>query len=82
MEINTKSEDEFIIYEDVDQGILVALKKAEQLLVKKYWKSKGTGDESMTVNGFVLVHDEEQESLKIDFSSKHIFQISSLSKFK
>jgi hypothetical protein len=81
MEINQKSESAFYIYEESELGILVAIHKTDQSIIKKYWKSKGEKDASASISGHPFIQDEEQGSLKIDFSQEQQFLISNLSKF-
>lgn len=73
---------EFLIYEESEIGILVAIRKTDQTILKKYWKTKGEKDSAALISGYPLVHDEEQDSLKIDFSNEQEYTISNLIKFK
>jgi hypothetical protein len=82
MEILRKEEDEFLVYEDLELGILVAIKKDDQIQLKNYWKKKEAAtDPDKTVSGFPFVHSDEQESLKIDFSTSENYLIRNLKKF-
>ena len=72
-----------LVYEHAELAVLVAVEKAEQVKIKKFWKQyKGKQDlPSDSVVGFPFVHDEEQESLKIDFDSPGNYEIKHLKKF-
>lgn len=81
MDINKKSESQYLIYEEGELGILVAIHKSDQTIIKKYWKSKGERDLSASIAGHPFVHDEEQDSLKIDFNQEQQYLITNLKKF-
>jgi hypothetical protein len=82
MGVIKKQQDEFLIYEELELGILVAIKKTDQSLIKRYWKTKDKSSlEATTVPGFPFIQTEEQESLKIDFSEIGEYEISQLKKF-
>ncbi len=82
MEINKNPENEIIIYEDSERGMLVAIYRSDQSLIKRYWKSNGSQNPSTFISGHPLIHDDEQNSLKIDFTQKQQFLIANLTKFK
>ncbi len=71
------------VYELDGKGVLVALEKADLSVIKKFWKKyKGKSDiPDDEVMGFPFVYDEEQESLRIDFTDKKAYPIKSLKKF-
>lgn len=83
MPIIKKSENEHLVYEHAELGILVAITKDEAKAIKKFWKQyKGKKDvPNDTVKGHPFVFDEEQESLKIDFASEGSYEIKFLQKF-
>ena len=83
MKLNTNLGTEYLIYENAALGILVAIDKKEQKLIKQFWKkNKGKSMvENNTINGFPLIHSEEQDSLKIDFSEQKSYLIKDLVKF-
>ena len=81
MGILLKSQDHHLIYEEKELGILVAIEKEDQKLIKKYWKSKDKTGIASKVDGFPLIQSEEQESLKIDFTEKVAYEIQNLEKF-
>ncbi len=71
------------IYEYEEKGLLVAIEKADLSTIKKFWK-KYKGKSSIpddTVMGYPFVFDEEQDSMKIDFTEKKAFPIKGLKKF-
>ena len=76
-----KSQSEFLTYESADQGMLVAIRKADQPKIKKYWKSKDKSKVESMIAGFPFVQTEEQETLKVDFSEELQFEIEHLKKF-
>lgn len=83
MAILRKVADQHFIYENEEQGILVAIEKDDTTLIKKYWKKnkgKKTLEEDL-ISGYNLVLDEEHQSLKIDFSEKVEHPIKFLKKF-
>jgi hypothetical protein len=83
MALIKKSGGNQLIYELEDQGILVAIEKQRISSIKKYWeKYKGKSEQSDdTVLGFPFIHDEEQNSLKIDFSEEQFYCVKLLKKF-
>lgn len=83
MAILKKEGNEHLVYEYAQKGILVAITKEDQSIIKKFWK-KYKGKSAIpndTIDGFPFVLDEEHDSLKIDFSTKESFEISGLKKF-
>lgn len=73
----------FITYEETELGILVAINSDNQKMIKKYWKTKDKSKvDTILVKGYPFIHDEEQDSLKIDFSEEKEFEIKNLNKFK
>ena len=76
-----KQGDDFLIYEESELSVLVAIRKADQNRIKKYWKSKDKSSVEETISGFPFIQTEEQESLKIDFSKEQEYQIANLKKF-
>ncbi len=79
IEINTPK---FITYEETELGVLVAINLDNQKLIKKYWKTKDKSKlDYQSVKGFLFIHDEEQDSLKIDFSEEKEFALKNLEKF-
>ncbi len=83
MGILKKEGGDHLVYELDEEGILVAVEKKEASAIKKYWKKyKGKSEQPEdTIAGFPFVHDEEQDSLKIDFSAERDFKIKLLKKF-
>lgn len=81
MPVLRKSENEFLIYEDPTQAILVAIRKTDQSKIKKYWKSKDKSSVDAFISGFPFIQSDEQETLKIDFDTEMQFQIANLKKF-
>lgn len=83
MGIIRKSEDQHFIYEHSELAILVALTKNQVNIIKKFWKTyKGKSSvPSDTVEGNRFIHDDEQESLKIDFDNLEHFEIKYLQKY-
>lgn len=83
MAILKKEGGEHLVYELEGQGILVAIEKSQANTIKKYWKKyKGKSEQPEdTISGFPFIHDEEQDSLKIDFSEVQSYQIKLLKKF-
>ena len=51
--------------------------------MKAYWKlNKGKSElPADLIKGFPMIHDEEQDSLKIDFSEENTYEIRTLNKF-
>lgn len=82
MEINQKSESAFFIYEESELGALVAIHKTDQSIIRNYWKSKSEKDSSALIKGYPFIHDNEQGSLKIDFTQEQKYAIQNLIKFK
>ena len=76
-----KQTNDFLIYEETELSILVAIRKADQPLMKKYWKSKDKSKVESKINGFPFVQTEEQETLKIDFEQETVYEIVNLKKF-
>ena len=74
--------DDFLIYENVELSILVAIRIVDQKIIKKYWKSKDKSIVESKVSGFPFIQTEEQESLKIEFSTEQEYEIVNLTKFK
>ncbi len=74
---------QYFTYEFEEEGVLVALEKAELTTIKKFWKKyKGKSNiPDDAVKGFPFVFNEEQESLKIDFTEQKSFPIKGLKKF-
>jgi len=82
MAVIKKQENEFLIYEETELAVLVAIRKADQKMIKKYWKTKDKSKLDHTkISGFPFVQTEEQESLKIDFSNQLEYEIVNLKKF-
>jgi len=83
MAIIKKEGGEHLVYEHLELGQLVAIAKSDQSVIKKFWKKyKGKQDiPNNTVRGFPFMQDEEQESLKINFTSEETYEIKSLKKF-
>jgi hypothetical protein len=83
MGILKKEGGDHLIYELDGQGILVAIEKPQASAIKKYWKKyKGKSEQpDETIQGFPFVHDEEQDSLKIDFTQEQSYLIRLLKKF-
>lgn len=83
MGIIRKSEDQHFIYEHSELAILVALTKDQANLIKQFWKTyKGKSNPpAETVEGHRFIHDEVQESLKIDFEKLEHFEIRHLQKY-
>ncbi len=80
LQINTPK---FIMYEETELGILVAINVENQKSIKQFWKAKDKSTvKPQTVKGHSFIHDEEQDSLKIDFSEEKEFEIKNLQKFK
>ncbi len=72
-----------LIYEHAELNILVAIPTKDTQKIKSFWKSnKGKSNiPTDTIQGYRFVHDDEQESLKIDFSTLEDFEIRSLQKY-
>lgn len=84
MTLIKKGGGDHLVYELEGQGILVAIEKQQISSIKKYWrKYKGKSEQpDDTVPGFPFIHDEEQDSLKIDFSEEQFYCIKLLKKFE
>jgi hypothetical protein len=83
MGILKKEGGEHLVYELEEEGILVAIEKSQASTIKKYWKKykgKSVQPEDM-IAGFPFIHDEEQDSLKIDFTQEGMYPIKRLKKF-
>jgi len=77
-----KQGDDFLIYEESELSILVAIRKADQIKIKKYWKTKDKSKiTDTTISGFPFIQTEEQETLKIDFTEEKQYEIVNLKKF-
>lgn len=74
---------DYFIYEHTEQGHLVAIRMSDLKEMKKYWQlNKGKKPlPADKIKGFPLVHDDEQDSLKIDFSEEFEYEIRLLNKF-
>lgn len=83
MELHKKLSNDYLVYEHKELGLLVAIEKADQIMIKKFWKkNKGKSIlEKDVIKGYPFVYDEEQDSLKIDFSEQKEYAIRSLVKF-
>jgi len=83
MGIIKKTGGEHLIYEDSKNGCLIAIEKEAQKAIKNYWKrNKGKQDPSNEViDAYLLIHDEEQNSLKINFENRIAVEIQYLKKF-
>ncbi len=84
MAVIRKEGGDHLVYEHEQLGILIAIEKANQSIIKKFWKKyKGKREVGKdTVKGFPFRFDEEQESLKIDFSAEGEFEVRLLRKFE
>ncbi|NRA13366.1 MAG: hypothetical protein HRT57_15580 [Crocinitomicaceae bacterium] len=81
MPVLKKLDNELLIYEESALSILVAIRKADQKIIKKYWKSKDKSKEEQMISGFPFIQTEEQDSLKIDFTKEVEYEIVNLKKF-
>jgi hypothetical protein len=74
---------DYFIYEHTEQGHLVAINTNDLKEMKKYWKlNKGKNPlPPDKIKGFPMIHDEEQDSLKIDFTKEFEYEIRVLNKF-
>jgi hypothetical protein len=83
MPVLKKIDNQHFIYEEVELNILVAIAVEHKTLIKDFWKKfKGKsviGDDQ--IEGFQMIKTEEQDSLKIDFSTPTLYSIKNLSKF-
>ena len=84
MGVLKKEGGDHLVYTLEEEGILVAIEKQYASSIKKYWKKyKGKSEQpDDTISGFPYVHDEEQNSLKIDFSEQKLYHIKLLKKFE
>ncbi|WP_027418588.1 hypothetical protein [Crocinitomix catalasitica] len=75
--------EEYFIYENKQLNCLIAILKTDQKIIKTYWKKyKGKSVLGIeTIKGYLLIQDEEQDSLKINFSESNKYQIKNLIKF-
>ncbi len=75
---------DYEMYENQSLGCFVAIERDECKEIKAYHKAnKGKKPlPSQKVKGFQFVMDEEFESLKIDFSKEHQYEIRDLVKVK
>ncbi|MFT5821250.1 MAG: hypothetical protein ACI8ZM_002502 [Crocinitomix sp.] len=83
MELSKTLGTEHLIYDNTVLGFLIAIDKSDQKIIKKFWKKyKGKSIvEADAIEGYRLVQDDEQDSLKIDFSEKVEYLIRDLVKF-
>ncbi|NOQ75726.1 MAG: hypothetical protein GQ574_27210 [Crocinitomix sp.] len=83
MELSKTLGTEHLIYDNTALGFLIAIDKADQKIIKKFWKKyKGKSIvEADVIEGYRLVQDDEQDSLKIDFSERKEYLIRDLVKF-
>lgn len=83
MELSKKLSPEYLTYDNTELGVLIAIDKVDQIIIKKFWKkNKGKSTiESDTIQGFPFVQDDAQDSLKIDFSEQKTYFIRDLVKF-
>jgi hypothetical protein len=83
MQLNKILGTEYLIYDNSSLGILVAIDKKNQQIIKKYWKrNKGKSVlEADMIKGFSMIQDDEQDSLKIDFSEEKEYLIRDLVKY-
>lgn len=83
MELNTTLGTEHFIYENTALGLLVAIAKNDQKSIKQFWKkNKGkSAVENNVIKGYPLIQDDEQDSLKIDFTERKEYFIKDLVKF-
>ena len=84
MGVIKKEGGDHLVYTLEEEGILVAIEKQQTFSIKKYWKKYNGKSEQPndTISGFPFVHDEEQNSLKIDFSEEKLYSIKLLKKFE
>jgi hypothetical protein len=84
MGILKKEGGDHLVYTLENEGILVAIEKQQASSIKKYWKKyKGKPEQpDDTISGFPFVHDDAQNSLKIDFSEEKHYCIKLLKKFE
>lgn len=83
MPILRKDENSHLIYEAQSLGQLIAIAKADQSLIKKFWKSyKGKSSvPADKISGHPMILDEEFQTLKIDFDQTIEVEIRDLVKF-
>ena len=82
MALLRKLDDEYLVYEESELAMLVAIRKSDQIKIKKYWKTKDKSKlTDTTISGFPFIQTDEQESLKIDFTEEGIYEIVNLKKF-
>ena len=74
---------EHIIYENISEGMLVAISEENSKKVAEFFKkNKGKKKLPQTkIKGFIFVMDEEYNSLKIDFTKEIDFLIKDLKLF-
>lgn len=74
---------DYFIYEHTKLGVLVAVNVNDLKEMKAYWKlNKGKSDlPPDLIKGFPMIHDKEQDSLKIDFTEEKSYEIRALNKF-
>ena len=76
-----KQGDDFLVYEDSELSVLVAIRMVDQKKIKKFWKTKDKSTVEGKISGFPFIQTEEQESLKIDFTVEQEYEIVNLKKF-
>ena len=82
MAILKKQDNEFLVYEESELVLLVAIRKDEQKKIKTYWKSKDKSKVAdTTVSGHPFIQKEDQDGLSIDFSQEGVYDIVNLKKF-
>lgn len=74
---------DYFIYEHVRLECLVAVRTTDLKMIKNYWKlNKGKNPlPNDTVKGFPMIQDDEQDSLKIDFTKEFDYEIREMNKF-
>lgn len=75
---------DYEMYENKSLESFVAIQRDDCKAIKAYFK-KNKGQKNMPgqkIKGHKFVNDEEFESLKIDFSKEHEFEIRDLAKVK
>lgn len=75
---------DYEMYENQNLNCFVAIERDDCKLIKAYHKTnKGKKPlPSQKIKGYKFIMDEEFESLKIDFSSEHQYEIRDLVKVK
>lgn len=75
---------DYEMYEHQGQNCFVAIQRDDCKQIKAYYKTnKGKKPlPGQKINGYKFVVDEEFDSLKIDFTQKHQFEIRDLIKVK